>query len=63
MSTRREYEIEMAKLRSARKALKQGGDNFRWIGYGKVQFLFRGRPDSRRKGKTWFDADSLAQEM
>ena len=46
MRNQKKEHIEAAKLR---KTLKKGGDNFRWVGVGKVQVKFRGRPTPHQK--------------
>jgi hypothetical protein len=41
--------IEASKLRFISAVLGKGGDNFRWVGIGRVKVTFLGRPS--KKGK------------
>lgn len=40
--------IEKAKLRFISQVLGKGGDNFRWVGVGKVKISFIGRGGTKR---------------
>jgi hypothetical protein len=41
--------IEAAKLRFISSVLGKGGDNFRWVGVGRVKVTFLGRPSKKVK--------------
>ncbi len=45
----KEYSIKIAKQNCLRKLLTAGGDNFRWVGFGRVYFPFRGRSTPSQK--------------
>lgn len=45
---RKEHNIEVARLRRAERLLRAGGDNFQWVGFGRLQFNFMGRGGAKR---------------